>query len=119
MILALLSFASILGAIVLLLRFIYDYHVINDQVTINLFRVIPLIKIPLPEIDSVSLISWLEASFLIGALRMGNRLSSRCVVIHRSDHLLCQVIITPRDPDEFVLKIRMRIETLNSNYRSL
>jgi hypothetical protein len=103
---------SIIGAAVVFflvaqfgLRFVYDYRVTGGAVEIVLFRTLPVWRIPFLDIESVRIASWKELNLLgFTTLRLGNRFTSRYVVIKKRGWFRA-VAITPADAEKFASQI--------------
>ena len=93
-------FASVYG-----LRFVYEYRVKNRAVEIVLFHLLLVYRVPVRDIDLIKKISWREASAGGGILRLGNRLTTQCVLIHKRRGWVRRIVITPEDPDGFVGRV--------------
>jgi hypothetical protein len=88
---------------------LYSYDVAEGSIRILLFSKFPIARFRISEIANVEIKR--TASLLLRpffALRFGNRLSGECVVITKRRGILRTIIITPRQPADFVSRIRQQ-----------
>ncbi len=96
-------------------RYFFNYRIVKDSIQFVLFGKIPMIHIQLADIAEMRKVSFMEATFQKGieglfVLRCGNRLWGQIVLIRRKKGIFKRVLITPDNADEFISKIRERIE---------
>lgn len=101
---AVIGAALILLLVMFALKYIYDYEIRDQCIQISLFRLIPLSRIKYRDIDSISVISFLEIGLAGLTLRLGNRFIKSAVLIQKKRGFR-RVIITPAWPEEFVSNV--------------
>lgn len=86
-------------------RLVYDYRITDGGIDIVLFRALPIWRIPFDDIEPVRIASWKELNLRgFTTLRLGNRFTSRYVVIKKRGWFRT-VAITPADAEKFVRQI--------------
>jgi hypothetical protein len=87
-------------------RYVYGYDITRDQVRIMLFESVPLMRIRIADILEISERSHTELWKLTLALKFGNRLWGKCVLIRKKNGLIRSIVITPDDAHAFVERVR-------------
>jgi len=88
------------------LRYVYDYEVKCDRVRVLLFRLFPVMIIRISNIGEIRECSPTELWKPTFALKFGNRLWARCVLIRKRRGLIRSIVITPSNPNGFVENIK-------------
>ncbi len=96
-------------------RYVINYRIEKNSIQFVLFGKIPLIQIQLSNIAEIRKVSFKEATFQRGiegilVLRCGNRLWGQIILIRRKKGIFKTILITPDNADEFISKIRERME---------
>jgi hypothetical protein len=86
-------------------RLIYDYRITDGGIDIVLLRALPIWRIPFDDIESVRIASWKELNLGFTTLRLGNRFTSRYLVIKKRRGWFRYVAITPVDAEKFASQI--------------
>jgi hypothetical protein len=86
-------------------RLVYDYRITDGGIDIVLLRALPIWRIPFDDIEPVRIASWKELNLDFTTLRLGNRFTSRYVVIKKSSGWFRYVAITPVDAERFARQI--------------
>jgi len=86
-------------------RLVYDYRITDGRIDVVLLRALPIWRIPFDDIESVRIASWKELNLGFTTLRLGNRFTSRYVVIKKSSGWFRYVAITPVDAEKFARQI--------------
>lgn len=82
------------------LRLLYGYRVRDGDLEILAANLLPVWRIRRVTIEELEIRHWLDINLF--ALRLGNRLTRRCVVVDRKAGVFRQIVITPPDPEDFV-----------------
>lgn len=101
------------------MSYLYDFYLGETAVEIRLFRTFGIFRIPYNNIANVWEIRFLqgfpdkEASLAsrIFTLAIGNRMTTRAVLIKRKNSVSKYVVISPRHPSIFVSEIRSKMLT--------
>lgn len=92
-------------------RYIFNYRITNDSLQFVVFGKVPYMYIKLANIAEIREVSFKEATFEKSmAWRCGNRLWGRGILIRRRKGIIKTILITPDNVDEFISKIRERME---------
>lgn len=102
LLIAVLGAALVLFAVLHGLRFVYSYQVENNAVEIVLFRVLPVYRVPVDDIEVIQKVSCSELGIGGSVLRLGNRFARQCVLIERQSGRFRRIVITPVDADGFI-----------------
>ena len=94
------------GFLLLPLRYIYDYEIEGDRIAVKLFSAIPVMRIRINDILEIRGCSFRELLMPSFALRLGNRVWGKGVVIRKKRGLFRTVIMTPDNPAGFIEEIR-------------
>lgn len=86
-------------------RLIYDYRITDGGIDIVLFRALPIWRIPFDDIESVRIASWKELNLGFTTLHLGNRFTSRYLLIKKRGGWFRHVAITPVDAEKFASQI--------------
>ncbi|MDQ0473381.1 hypothetical protein [Labrys wisconsinensis] len=105
----------LLPAVVCCLRFIYGYRIRAENIEIVLFNRLPVYRIPIASIDTISKASWRQMGIGGLTLRLGNRIARHGLLIRRKNGWLRCVIITPDDNDAFIREFDLIKKHENSN----
>jgi hypothetical protein len=98
--------ALLLLAIIYGLRFIYDFRIRNGAIEVALFRVLPIYRIPIDDIELIQKVGWRDPVFGFFILRLGNRFTSEAVLLKRRRGWIRRIIISPADPDGFIREMK-------------
>ncbi|MBF6570177.1 MAG: hypothetical protein IVW54_15005 [Candidatus Binataceae bacterium] len=90
----------------LFLRDVYDYDIEDAKVRVLLFRLVPVMTIRISNIRDISECSPTELWKPTFALKFGNRVWARCVLIRKRRGLIRSVVITLGNPHEFAEQIK-------------
>ena len=90
----------------LFLRYVYDYDIGDAKVRVLLFRLVPVMTIRISNIRDITECSPMELWKPTFALKFGNRVWARCVLIRKKRGLIRSIVITPGNPREFVERIK-------------
>jgi hypothetical protein len=93
--------------IVFCLRFVFGYRLDGQKINILFFRMFALYSIPIATIKIIKIAGWKELGVGGATLRLGNRFTSRCVLIEKDDGIFRRVVITPTDPENFVGRVHL------------
>lgn len=97
---------ALLCVVIYCLRFLYDYRVREDSIEVLLFRLIPIYRIRIQNIESIDVIGWRELGVGVFTLRLGNRLVLHDMVLIRKRGFIRSIVITPSNPYDFVAQVR-------------
>jgi hypothetical protein len=89
------------------LRFVITYKITSHAIEVILCGVVPLKRISFADITSVEIVSFKDLNPLanvrsILAVRLGNRLFGKGVLVTQKSGLFRRSVLTPDNPDEFV-----------------
>lgn len=88
-----------------MLRFIYDYRIKNNAVEILLFRLMPIYRLPVENIESIQSVGWGRLGIGGGVIRLGNRFCRHGVLIEKRRGWFRYIVITPADVEGFLGQI--------------
>jgi hypothetical protein len=89
------------------LRFLITYEITSNSIEVILCGVVPLKRIPFADITSVEFVSFKDLLPFVSlrsilAVRLGNRLFGKAVLVTQKSGLFHLSVLTPDNPDEFV-----------------
>lgn len=105
-VLAILGGGAVLCLMIFLLRYIYSYRIRGLFFEIVIFHFIPIYRLHVKNIESVSIVSWVELGVGGATVRAGNRLARHGVLIRKRRGIFRRIAITPENPAGFVEKLR-------------
>lgn len=100
--------AAVVAAIVVIgaitaLPWLYDCRLAGPRIEVVLFRLWPVYRLPISNVESVAKVSRREVSLdRGGALRLGNRPFGPCVLVIKRKGLFRRLVLTPADADAFI-----------------
>ena len=103
---AALGAVLILFAMIYALRFIYGYRIKDGAIEILLFRVLPIYRISISDIEHIGILP--RGSLWISpfVFRLANRLTRNSVLIHRRTGLVRKIVLTPDEPFRFIDQVK-------------
>jgi hypothetical protein len=94
-------------------RYVCTYRVSSDELQVVLFRAIPAYGVVLANIRNIAEVPYSETlKPRLSALRFGNRIFGRVVVVEKKAGLFKTMFITPDDPEAFVAEVRAKMAGL-------
>ena len=96
------------------LRFLITYKITSNATDVVLCGVVRLKRIPFADITSVETVSFRDLNPLVNvrsilAVRLGNKLFGKGVLVTQKSGLFRLSVLTPDNPDEFVRGVRDHI----------
>jgi hypothetical protein len=96
------------------LRFFIAYKITSHAIEVILCGVVPLKRIPIADITSVEMVPFKDLNPLVNvrfilAVRLGNRLFGKGVLVTQKSGLFRRSVLTPDNPDEFVRCVTEKI----------
>jgi hypothetical protein len=96
------------------LRFLITYKITSNAIDVVLCGVVRLKRIPFADITSVEIVSFRDLNPLVNvrsilAVRLGNKLFGKGVLVTQKSGLFRLSVLTPDNPDEFVRGARDHI----------
>lgn len=97
------------------LRYVFQYEVEKDALRIKLFGFIPVRRVRLDDVDEIALITWRETvplskgfrfPFLIAERWPSYVFQKRGVYLRKKTGVIRFLILSPKDPQGFVRKLR-------------
>lgn len=116
MIVALIGFLLVLVAVGAfqqkLGKYVIVYELSGERFNIRLLNLLPLFSVRYKDISEVRAIS-LKETFGLGffALRMGNRMFGKIVLIRKPKGLIREILISPKDHEAFIREISKHLVT--------
>jgi hypothetical protein len=92
-------------------RYVYGYDIKNYRIRLLLFNLVPLLEIPIADIQEVRVCSAKDLWRPSFAFRCGNRMWGECVLIQKKSGFVRTIIITPDNSAEFI----ERVKTIQTN----
>jgi len=96
------------------LRFLITYKIPSNAIEVVLCGVVRLKRIPFGDITSIEIVSFKDLNPLVNvrsilAVRLGNRVFGKAVLVTQKSGLFRLSVLTPDNPDEFVRGVMEKI----------
>ena len=89
-------------------RYVLDYALDPDALSIRLFRTLRVMRIRYDDISEVRLQSGMGLAFSLFSLHLNNRLLGASLFLRKRGGIYHGVTLTPDNPESFVAELRAR-----------
>jgi hypothetical protein len=91
------------------------YRLGQNDLRVNLFRVIPIMVVPLASITTIQRITQLKWATSGLADLFCSRVFAERLMLTKSSGFFKEVVITPDNPDQFIVELKQRVKERNGN----